>query len=231
MSEAAARGTDTRARIQQVAVELFAEQGYEKTSLREIAERLAVTKAALYYHFKSKEDIVASLVEDYFGQVDALIGWARAQPGSAGTRAEILRRYVSIVAEGDEVFRMLHQNQAAGSIDEDPVQRILIDSEAAADGIREAAGAHCQGLVLDRDARAQSPAAGQDLPAGDCSAGRGSEGRLRLRGGQHREQAEHDLAGNRSLTFAARYGAANVRERFFRNTEAHDLGTTPHLAS
>src|ERR1019366_9263540 len=78
-----------------------------------IAERLAVTKAALYYHFKSKEDIVASLVEDYFGQVDALIVWARAQPGSAGTRAEILRRYVSIVAEGDEVFRMLHQNQAA----------------------------------------------------------------------------------------------------------------------
>src|SRR5262249_20860254 len=44
--------SDTRARIQQVALELFAEQGYEKTSLREIAERLDVTKAALYYHFK-----------------------------------------------------------------------------------------------------------------------------------------------------------------------------------
>jgi len=113
MSEAAARGSDTRARIQQVAVELFAERGYEKTSLREIAERLDVTKAALYYHFKSKEDIVASLVEDYFGQIDALIGWARAQPRGAGTRAGILQRYVSIVAEGDEVFRMLHQNQAA----------------------------------------------------------------------------------------------------------------------
>src|SRR6266699_3570240 len=104
---------DTRARIQQVAVQLFAEQGYEKTSLREIAERLDVTKAALYYHFKSKEDIVRSLVEDYFGQVDALIAWARAQPVTAGTRGEILRRYVGIVAEGDEVFRMLHQNQAA----------------------------------------------------------------------------------------------------------------------
>ena len=47
--------SDTRARIQQVALELFAEQGYDKTSLREIAERLDVTKAALYYHFKSKE--------------------------------------------------------------------------------------------------------------------------------------------------------------------------------
>jgi AcrR family transcriptional regulator len=109
----AARGTDTRARIQQVAVELFAEQGYEKTSLREIAGRLDVTKAALYYHFKSKEDIVASLVADYVGQIDALIGWAAAQPRTADTRAEVLRRYVSIVSEGDEVFRMLHQNQAA----------------------------------------------------------------------------------------------------------------------
>ena len=64
---------DTRARIQSVALELFAEQGYDKTSLREIAERLGVTKAALYYHFKSKEDIVTSLVEDYFGQIDELV--------------------------------------------------------------------------------------------------------------------------------------------------------------
>ena len=43
---------DTRTRIQQVALELFAEQGYDKTSLREIAGRLDVTKAALYYHFE-----------------------------------------------------------------------------------------------------------------------------------------------------------------------------------
>ena len=105
--------SDTRARIQQVALELFAEQGYEKTSLREIAERLDVTKAALYYHFKSKEDIVRSLVEDYFGQIDALIAWAKTQPRTAETRHEIISRYVTIVTEGSDVFRMLHQNQAA----------------------------------------------------------------------------------------------------------------------
>ena len=105
--------SDTRARIQQVALELFAEQGYDKTSLREIAERLDVTKAALYYHFKSKEDIVRSLVEDYFGQMDALIAWAKSQPRTAETRREILGRYVQIVADGSDVFRMLHHNQAA----------------------------------------------------------------------------------------------------------------------
>src|ERR1700683_3122343 len=103
----------TRARIQQVAVELFTEHGYEGTSLREIAERLDVTKAALYYHFKSKEDIVTSLVQDYADQMDALITWGREQPRTAQTRREILSRYVDIVAEGDQVFRMLHQNQAS----------------------------------------------------------------------------------------------------------------------
>jgi AcrR family transcriptional regulator len=96
-----------------VALELFAEQGYDKTSLREIAERLDVTKAALYYHFKSKEDIVRSLVEDYFGQLDDLIAWAKPRPRTAETRGQILGRYVRIVADGHDVFRMLHHNQAA----------------------------------------------------------------------------------------------------------------------
>ena len=103
---------DTRARIQQVAVELFTEHGYEGTSLREIAERLGVTKAALYYHFKSKEDIIESLVQDFHEQMDELIAWARLQPRTAQSRREILVRYMGIVAERDQVFRMLHQNQA-----------------------------------------------------------------------------------------------------------------------
>jgi AcrR family transcriptional regulator len=106
------RRSDTRQRIQQVALELFAEQGYEATSLREIAERLSVTKAALYYHFKSKEDIVNSFTEDYFAQLDELIAWGREQPRSAHTAHELLERYIGIVMEGSEVFRFLHRNQA-----------------------------------------------------------------------------------------------------------------------
>ncbi len=105
--------TDTRSRAQKVALELFAEQGYEKTSLREIAERLGVTKAALYYHFKSKEDIVHSFTDDYFEEIDRLLDWAKAQPQTEETRREILDRYVSIVLAGSEVFHFLEQNRAA----------------------------------------------------------------------------------------------------------------------
>jgi AcrR family transcriptional regulator len=104
---------DTRGRIQSVALELFAEQGYDKTSLREIAERLGVTKAALYYHFKSKEDIVTSLVEDYFGAIDELVAWGKTLPKTPESRAEVLRRYYSIVAAAGQVFRMLQHNQAS----------------------------------------------------------------------------------------------------------------------
>jgi AcrR family transcriptional regulator len=109
------RSHDTRSRLRQLALKLFAEQGYEKTSLREIAEQLGVTKAALYYYFKSKEDIVRSLVEDYVADMDALIAWGRAQPRTRDTRAEIVRRYLHIMESFTEVFRMLHQNQAAVS--------------------------------------------------------------------------------------------------------------------
>ncbi len=50
-----------RERILDTALEVFNEHGYDKASLREIAERLGVTKAALYYHFERKEDILLQL--------------------------------------------------------------------------------------------------------------------------------------------------------------------------
>jgi AcrR family transcriptional regulator len=55
------QGADTRERILDVAQELFIRQGYDKTSLRDIAERLEITKAALYYYFERKEDILVEL--------------------------------------------------------------------------------------------------------------------------------------------------------------------------
>ncbi|MGF7238064.1 MAG: TetR/AcrR family transcriptional regulator [Frankia sp.] len=50
-----------RERILDTALDVFSEQGYDKASLREIAERLGVTKAALYYHFERKEEILLQL--------------------------------------------------------------------------------------------------------------------------------------------------------------------------
>jgi Bacterial regulatory proteins, tetR family len=51
-------GVRTRARILEVAQELFTERGYAGTSIADIAGELGTSKAALYYHFKSKEQIL-----------------------------------------------------------------------------------------------------------------------------------------------------------------------------
>ncbi|MFF3377965.1 TetR/AcrR family transcriptional regulator [Streptomyces sp. NPDC002680] len=106
------RRGDTRQRIQDVALELFAEQGYEKTSLREIAERLDVTKAALYYHFKTKEEIIVSLFEDLTKPIEDLIEWGRQQPHTLDTKQEIVRRYSEALGEAVPLFRFMQENQA-----------------------------------------------------------------------------------------------------------------------
>ncbi len=63
---------DTRQRILDVSRQLFTDQGYEATSLREIADQLGFTKAALYYHFTSKEQILLALVEPVEAIIDQL---------------------------------------------------------------------------------------------------------------------------------------------------------------
>src|SRR4051812_45601084 len=91
------RRSDMRERIRTVAMELFSERGYEKTSLREIAERLDVTKAALYYHFRTKEDIVVSLSDDLRRGIDDIVAWAEATPPSQERAREILDRYGALL--------------------------------------------------------------------------------------------------------------------------------------
>ncbi|MDX2683089.1 MULTISPECIES: TetR/AcrR family transcriptional regulator [Streptomyces] len=106
------RRGNTRQRIQDVALELFAEQGYEKTSLREIAERLEVTKAALYYHFKTKEEIIVSIFRDLTKPIEDLIEWGRNQPHTLETKQELVRRYSQALSEATPLFRFMQENQA-----------------------------------------------------------------------------------------------------------------------
>ncbi|GAA4903720.1 TetR family transcriptional regulator [Stackebrandtia albiflava] len=101
---------NTRERIQQVAMDLFTEQGYEQTSLREIAERLGVTKAALYYHFKTKEEIAASFFEGFGADVDALVAWSEERTPNLEARRELVNRYADLLMRHHTLLRFMHQN-------------------------------------------------------------------------------------------------------------------------
>lgn len=112
--EMVGRRSDTKERIQQVALELFAERGYDKTSLKEVAARLNITRPALYYHFKTKEDILNGVVADLVASVEELTTWARAQPRTAAARREILARLAELFEDRWlPLTRFAQVNQAA----------------------------------------------------------------------------------------------------------------------
>ena len=70
------RSPDTRDRILEAALEVFSERGYQNTSMREIAERLQVTKATVFYHYPSKAVLLATLCEPLSEDLEDLIAEA-----------------------------------------------------------------------------------------------------------------------------------------------------------
>ena len=54
---------ETKERILETALELFAQSGYLGTSMSDIAQRLGITKAALYKHYAGKQEILDRIVE------------------------------------------------------------------------------------------------------------------------------------------------------------------------
>jgi AcrR family transcriptional regulator len=67
------RPSETKQRILDTARELFARKGVPKTSLQEIADRLGITKPALYYHFSSREELVRSIMQPLIDDGDAYV--------------------------------------------------------------------------------------------------------------------------------------------------------------
>jgi AcrR family transcriptional regulator len=104
---------DTRQRILDAALDLFIEQGFDGTSLRQIAEQLGVTKAALYYHFESKDDILMALHMRLheFGRV-ALLRMGE-EPITMKLWGELLDEIVDQMLAQRKIFLMHERNQAA----------------------------------------------------------------------------------------------------------------------
>lgn len=95
-------GGDTRQRILDVALDLFGEQGYAGTSVADIAKRLGTTKAALYYHFTAKGEILEALVAEPMAGFRAL-----ADDAPSCRLADLLGAIVDRTAQLYAVSRLL----------------------------------------------------------------------------------------------------------------------------
>ena len=106
-------GVSTRERILDVALDLFTEKGFDGTSLREIAERLSVTKAALYYHFASKDDILMALHMRLHELGKDALSQMTEEPVSLELWGELLDQVVGQMLAQRKIFLMHERNQAA----------------------------------------------------------------------------------------------------------------------
>lgn len=110
-----------RARVLATALELFAVHGVSGTSLQMIADHLGVTKAAVYYQFHAKEDIVLAVIEDAVGRLRAAIeqSEAAASPQEA----------TSLALDG-LIDAVIDHRQAVASLLTDPEVTRILESHA-----------------------------------------------------------------------------------------------------
>ena len=137
-SGAAEAESTTRERILDVALDLFVRKGYAETSLREIAAELEFSKAALYYHFESKQDILLALHMRVHHLTDEVLPLLQAEAGPADMWARLVdgliglalahRRLMEFHIRNQEAIQELHRGAAMekhGPVGHDLDQELL----------------------------------------------------------------------------------------------------------
>jgi AcrR family transcriptional regulator len=106
-------GASTRERILDVALDLFTVQGFDGTSMREIAERLHISKPAIYYHFASKEEILMALHMRLHEFGKAALTRLAGQTVTLQTWGSLLNEVLDQMLAQRKLFLMHERNQAA----------------------------------------------------------------------------------------------------------------------
>lgn len=94
-------------RILEAARALFAEQGYRATSMRQIAERVGVTKAALYYHFPAKNEILHHLTGPLLDELEAALADAERHADPETVRWRAIEGYLDVFLRHRETLLVL----------------------------------------------------------------------------------------------------------------------------
>lgn len=106
----------TRDEVLKHAARLFAEHGYKGTNLRMVADRLRVTRQALYYHFSAKNQILAALFQEQMTALETAASSAQAVDGAARFEEMIKGHLKVILANTDLTAVLVHERPETDSI-------------------------------------------------------------------------------------------------------------------
>jgi AcrR family transcriptional regulator len=122
MSTRAAQAERTRQQILETAQRLFADQGYDATSLQMIADEMGLTKAAVYYHFRAKVDIRHEVIMAGVEQLKTLLDEAAAIRGRRARVEHVVNGFVDFFVENRQ-YALTSNDPAAKreKLDEEPL--------------------------------------------------------------------------------------------------------------
>ncbi|GAB3680533.1 TetR/AcrR family transcriptional regulator [Angustibacter aerolatus] len=103
-----------RERVLAAALDLFAEHGTSGTSLQMIADRMGVTKAAVYFQFHAKDDIVLAVLQPVFDRLEGLVEAAEAVEGRAEQVDAVVTGLVDVVVDHRRLVALLRGDPSVG---------------------------------------------------------------------------------------------------------------------
>ncbi len=99
--------TDSRQRFIDVAVRLFTQHSFAGTSLQMIADEVGVTKAAVYHHFRTREDLLAAVIEPLLAQLRTIVEEAEAQRSTSARAEHLLTGFTRLAVRNRELMSVL----------------------------------------------------------------------------------------------------------------------------
>lgn len=93
-------------KISESALRLFASQGYQKTSIREIAIEAGVSKGLIYNYFSSKEEILTTLINGLFDAMWRKFGFYELEEITDDNYVEFINHSIDVVLEDLDHFRL-----------------------------------------------------------------------------------------------------------------------------
>lgn len=101
---------DLPEKILDTAKNMFVNKGYHGMSMREISDALGVSKAALYYYFKDKEELFLAILKIYLDDMSSTLDRLAVEPVSSAEKIRLFVEYVlTQPAEQRAIIRLASQ--------------------------------------------------------------------------------------------------------------------------
>ena len=121
LPQTTAVGESTRAAILTAAERLFAERGFDRCRLEDVAEAVGIRRASIVYYFRDKRVLYDAVLEDVFGGFRSRLDGTLSRTGPLGERIEdAISVWIDYIAERPTFARILLREVADGGRDDRP---------------------------------------------------------------------------------------------------------------